>query len=468
MDERTVLVIEDSESTQKLYRYWLEKAGYLVHAFSFAEPALQLLESEEPAAICLDLNLPGMSGLEALDRIRRLRPDTSVVVLTGKNDAGISVRALKAGAVEYLVKPVEREPFEEAIRLALQRHDLLVATRQARSGDTESAGVPELVGQSSPMRRLLAQVGVVLRGEVPVLIVGETGTGKELIARSIHAQGPRARGPFVPVNCGAIPRDLQESQFFGHERGSFTGAIRRHTGFFESAHGGTIFLDEIGEMTLEAQVKLLRALQERRVRRVGGEEEVAIDVRVVSASGRDLRTAMLEGRFREDLYYRLAVYPLEVPPLRDRSADIPTLVGHFLARHAARLGTVAPAISDEALAGLAAYRWPGNVRQLENVVQFLLLASGGRRIEAEHLPAEIPRTSPEPGPAMRPESIQLVDPLTGSLKPFERIELEIYLRAREIAGGNLSRAAEMLGVGRSTIYRRLRSSGEAEEETPAE
>jgi two-component system response regulator HydG len=305
------------------------------------------------------------------------------------------------------------------------------------------------------MHELRSRLGLVLQNDVTVFLHGESGTGKELVARAVHQGSSRASHPFVAVNCGAIPKELQESYFFGHEQGAFTGAHRRHRGFFEEAEGGTLFLDEVGELTLDAQVKLLRALQEREIRRVGGATDLAVDVRVLSASNRDLPALIRAGEFREDLYYRLVVYPVRVPALRDRRSDIPLLAGHFLGHYADQLGLTVPEIARETLECLLDHPWPGNVRELQNTVQFALLASQGETIRPSHLPESLPRT-PETAPeGATGEAVGLLDPASGEVRSFEDLEREIFIRVLALAGNNVTEASRLLGIGRATFYRRL-------------
>ncbi len=455
--DHSIFIIEDDANTSALYDFWLQESGFDVRVFSRAETALTALESFEPAAICLDLGLPGIHGLEALERIRKLRPQVPVLVMTGEGAAKVGVEAIKGGARDYLVKPIDPDEFENVVTSAVRQFELVLEIRTLRQQVSNERQLHEFVGQSTEVNRLLAQIGLLLDNDVPVYLSGETGTGKELLARTIHNNSRRSGQPFVAVNCGAIPDQLQESQFFGHERGAFTGAVNRHKGFFESAEGGTVFLDEVGELSLEAQVKLLRVLQEHCVRRVGSEQEIDVNVRVISATNRNLAAMVKEGTFREDLYYRLVVYPLEVPALRDRRPDIPLLLGHYFRKYSDEIGVSLPEMTDDALRVLVDYDWPGNVREIQNVVQFVLLACQGEPIELEHLPPSIPRKESGPQGEKDLETLKLIDPLTGTMKPFDRIEMEVFLRARELTGGNMTRAAEMLGVGRATLYRRMRS-----------
>jgi DNA-binding NtrC family response regulator len=452
---RIVFVVEDDPSTRELYSYWLRQLGLETRMFPTADGVLRALATDAPVAICLDLGLPDKPGLELLREIRERQPHVPVIVMTGDDGALSGVTAIKAGAHDYLVKPILPDKFDSAVLTALQRHDLEVEVRELRLQLGRQQRAHGLVGQSSAMLRLAAQIGTVLDADVPVLLQGETGTGKELVARTIHENGKRARGPFVPVNCGAIPKDLQESYFFGHERGAFTGADRMRRGFFEEAHKGVIFLDEIGELTLDAQVTLLRVLEEGTVRRVAGDREFHVDVQVVSATHRDLRSMVAEGRFREDLYFRLVVYPIDLPSLRERVGDIPLLVGHFLRHYAKGMGLAVPEVTEAALRRLTRYPWPGNVRELQNVIQFALLASRGEPIEPSHLPANLGDAGQAGQVADDPDVVNLRDAVTGELRTFDDLELEIYHKARNLTGGNMSRTAQLLGIGRATLYRKL-------------
>jgi len=389
-----------------------------------------------------------------------------VVMMTAERDAQVGVQAMKLGASDYLIKPIEPEEIEKALAAAVHRHELVLEVRRLKVQVTETLGGNEIIGQTPAMNELRSRVGLVLRSDVTVFLEGESGTGKELVARTIHGNSARSDKPFVAVNCGAVPKDLQESYFFGHEQGAFTGAVKLHRGFFEEASGGTLFLDEISEFTPEAQVKILRTLQEKEVRRVGGSRDIPVDVRVISASNRDLGQMVANGSFREDLYYRLVVYPVTVPPLRDRAEDVALLAGHFLRYYADQMGVAVPDIGQDALESLLCYEWPGNVRELQNSIQFALLASQGATIQPEHLPETLPRNA---GPVEEPtpgEGFALVDPATGKVRPFEQLEMEIFLRAIDLAGGNVTRAAKDLGIGRATLYRRLQAWDDGTSELP--
>ncbi len=450
-----VYVVEDEPGTCQLYEFWLENLDLRARVFHSAAGVVASVRRDEPVAVCLDLNLPDHSGLDLLHALKQQHPHLPVIVMTGDDDARSGVAAIKAGAHDYLVKPIAPEAFDAAVLTARQRHGLEVEVRALRSQLHDRHRVQGLLGQSPAMLELGSQIGTVLDSDVPVLLQGETGTGKELVARTIHANSARARGPCVPVNCGAIPAELQESHFFGHERGAFTGAERTRRGFFEEADTGVVFLDEIGELTLDAQVTLLRVLESGVVRRVGGDREIPVDVRVISATHRDLRAMVAAGEFREDLFFRLVVYPIALPALRARTGDIPLLVGHFLRHYARRMGLAVPEVTGEALQHLARYRWPGNVRELQNAVQFALLASRGAAVGPEHLPPAILDGAGPDGPRDDPDVVTLRDPATGDVRPFAAIEQDVLRKVRDLEGGNMTRTARALQIGRATLYRKL-------------
>ncbi len=453
--KHTVFIVEDEPNTRDLYEFWLKDTQYNVRSFSDAEVFLSALPGFEPSVICLDLGLPGISGMEALDHIQKVRPKVPVIVMTGDDDARSGVDAIKKGALDYIIKPLDMDEFLQTVENGIQRHQLELEIRSLRSQMSRDKRISGMVGQSAAINYLISQIGLVLENMVPVLLEGETGTGKEMAARTIHDNSNRSKEVFVPINCGAIPKELQESHFFGHEKGSFTGANQTRIGFFEEGNTGTVFLDEVGELTLEAQVKLLRVLQEKSVRRVGGNREIPVDVRIISATNRDLKKMVEEGTFREDLYYRLVVFPIQVPPLRQRGGDVPLLLGHFLRNFSGEIGLATPEITQNALSHLSAYSWPGNVRELQNTVQFALLSCKGEPIEIKHLPTEIAGQSESEQMHVSQDSVALINPITGKIKRFNELEKEIFLKTKALADGNVTQAAQMLGIGRATIYRKL-------------
>jgi two-component system nitrogen regulation response regulator NtrX len=396
-----------------------------------------------------------MDGLETLARARAIDPDICVVVISGHGNVETAVKALRIGAQDFVEKPLSLEKTLVVVRNALHQRRLESENR-ALKAQIERRW--EIVGESAVMRALRAEIAQAAPSNGRVLIFGENGTGKELVARNLHLQSLRAEGPFVEVNCAAIPEELIESELFGHVRGAFTGALTSRKGKFEQADGGTLFLDEIADMSLKTQAKVLRVLQEQTVEPVGGTSSVPVDVRVVAATNKRLEEEIARGSFREDLYYRLNVIPFRVPPLRERREDIPALTRHFLAGLAAEYGQRIKEISPEALELLSAQPWPGNVRELRNVIERLVIMTPGERVEARHLPASLleglgpdgPEADPERDPDQRPLS------LAQAREEFER--RFISRRFRE-CGGNMSRTAEALGMERSNLYRKMRSHG---------
>jgi DNA-binding NtrC family response regulator len=412
-------------------------------------------DASDWTAICLELGLPDMEGLDVLPHLRARHPCLPVLILSARREFDAAVQALRLGACDYLTKPFDPQRMLQVLRWSASRPRPPKGAPCHEEQESGHALIDAIIGQSGPMRALARQIRRVLHSDVPVCIFGETGTGKELIARALHRQGSRARGPFVALNCAALSESLLESELFGHERGAFTGATGSHRGCFEQAQGGTLFLDEVGEMSPATQVRLLRTLQEKTLRRVGGGTEIRVDVRVVAATHRDLKAETRAGRFREDLYYRLVVYPLWVPAVRERVGDIPLLVDHLLRKHHAP-GAAPRWVSEQALEALCGYHWPGNVRDLENVIQRALLCCEGERIELGHLPEEIralklpalpARGNVREGVAHVEEARRVV--------PLQELERREIIKALEVTNGSVTAAARLLGLGRATLYRRL-------------
>jgi len=441
-----ILIVDDERAIQTSLRGVLEDEGYRVSAVGSGTDALRLFGDEMPDVVFLDIWMPGRDGLETLAEIKRLRPDATVVMISGHGTIETAVKATKLGAYDFIEKPLSLEKTLVTVTRALEhgRLERENASLRARLGERT-----EIIGESEPMRALRAQIATAAPTSGRVLIHGENGSGKELVARSIHELSARHDGPFVEVNCAAIPEELIESELFGHEKGAFTGASARRRGKFEVADGGTLFLDEIGDMSLKTQAKVLRALEEQAFERVGGRETVKVDVRVIAASNRDLSAMIAAGAFREDLYYRLNVIPIEVPPLRTRTEDVPALVEHFVrifcAENGKRLKTVAPA----ALTYFMTYDWPGNVRELRNMVERLVIMVQSESIVLEDLPAPIrPKTdvgAPSSGDGK---------PLKEARDGFERAYILAELRASD---WNITRTAERLGIERSHLYRKLKA-----------
>jgi DNA-binding NtrC family response regulator len=447
-----VYVVDDDISVRESVGSLLRSAGWPVEAFASARQFLDSHWATRPGCLVLDLDLPGMSGLELQER---LDSRFSVIFLTGRGDIPTSVRAMKAGAQEFLTKPPPEDELLEAVRRALAR-----APQHAEP--TGSGPPPEglgMIGESRALREVLDLVGAVAATEATVLILGETGTGKERVARAVHERSARRSHPFVSVNCAAIPQSLIASELFGHEKGAFTGALQRRAGRFEQAQGGTIFLDEVGELPAETQVALLRVLQEREFERVGGQHPIAANVRVVAATNRDLPAAITAGTFRSDLFYRLNVFPIEMPPLRERKEDIPLLVEYFMNRGSG-LGKRARRVHPRALELLHAYSWPGNIRELQNMVERALIVSSEEMLTVDA--RWFPEQFIDPNAASDNATGAMEDRLGAQGEPrsaggsLAEIERQTILRTLAAVSGNRRLAATQLGIGLRTLYEKLK------------
>jgi len=454
-DQPRILVVDDEEANLTVLQRVLEKEGYQVSTAANGPEGLEALRSEQPSLLLTDLKMPGMDGQELLRASRAVSPTTEVILMTAFGTVEVAVAAMKDGAYDFITKPLSRHDILRAVGKGLEKAELLAENRRLReqvAAGTEGDGpVGRMVGRSQPFRALLDTVQQVAPSEATVLISGESGTGKEMLARAIHALSSRKDGPLISVNCAAIPETLFESQLFGYEKGVFTGAADRKPGRFELAQGGTLFLDEVGEMSPAAQVKLLRVLQEGEFERVGGTRTLKLDTRLICATNRDLERAVAQRSFREDLFYRLNVIPLKLPPLRDRRDDIPLLAAHFVARYSSKNNKPIKGITDEALQALSAYRWPGNIRELENTIERGVVLSRGDQLGAEDLPQH-----------MQPEGFggprQLVFAIGTPLRELEQTAIRETLR---YTGGDKKLAARLLGIASRTIYRRL--EGERDE-----
>jgi len=437
----TLLIVDDEPNIRDSLRGALGREGYQVDvAATLAEGRAKLREACD--VLLLDVRLPDGSGLDLLADVRASAPETTVIVMSGHATIDDAVRATRLGAYDFLEKPLSLERLLVMLRNATAANAL-----EAENKRLKPALPFAVIGRSRPMRNLMAEVERAAGSAARVLIQGENGTGKELVARALHAAGPRRDQPFVAVNCAAIPEELVESELFGHERGAFTGATQARRGRFEEAHGGTLFLDEVGDLSPRAQTKLLRVLQEGELTRVGGNRAIRVDVRVIAATNQDLAARVATSAFREDLYFRLAVIPITVPPLRERAEDVPTLVEHFAAQVARESGRRAKAFSAAALERLRAYSFPGNVRELRNLVERLAIMSRGATIEADDVNAVLPRTSAvSDGPPRLADAVQ----------EFERAQIEDALRA---TGGNMAQAALRLGLERSHLYKKMKRLG---------
>jgi two-component system nitrogen regulation response regulator NtrX len=441
-----IMVVDDEPAIQTTLRGVLEDEAYRVSTAGSGEEAVRLVADEAPDVVFLDIWMPGMDGLETLAELKRLRPETPVIMISGHATIETAVKATRLGAYDFIEKPLSLEKTLVSVTRALEHGRLERENANLRARLEERSAI---IGDCEPMRALREAIATAAPSSGRVLIHGENGSGKELVARAIHALSGRREGPFVEVNCAAIPEELIESELFGHERGAFTGAVARRRGKFEAADGGTLFLDEIGDMSVKTQAKVLRALEEQVIERVGGREPIRVDVRVIAASNHDLADLIAQGRFREDLFYRLAVIPIEVPPLRQRREDIPRLVDHFIAIFCAENGKRLKAVSAETIAYFLAYDWPGNVRELRNMVERLVIMTPGEVIGAADLPAPL-RAKDAAAGGEGPRSLK--DARDG----FERAYILAELRAND---WNMSRTAERLGIERSHLYRKIKTYG---------
>jgi two-component system nitrogen regulation response regulator GlnG len=465
---KRILVVDDEESVRWALNKALERAAYRVTLAADGPGGQAAADEPDVDLVLLDVRLPGRDGLEVLRRIRQRRPDLPVIMMTAYGTLQVAVEAMKQGAYDYIGKPFDMDEVLLVVERALEAQALAREVSQLRRTVEERVDLGGIVGGSPAMQQIYKAVGKVAGTELTVLLRGESGTGKELVARAVHENSRRKGRPFVPVNCAAIPRELLESELFGHERGAFTGAVSARRGRFEQAEGGTVFLDEIGDMDLSLQTKLLRVLQERRIERLGGEGSIPVDVRIVAATNQDLEAAVARRAFREDLFYRLNVVTIHLPPLRDRREDIPALVTHFLAAFD-REQKVAPRIfSPEAMESMQTYDWPGNVRELENVVKRSAALSTTPLIMRDQLPDAI-RSAAGASRAALPsedfpvewlqaEMTRLSGKMDGRLHGhfvarLERPLLELVLRQ---TGGNQVKAAELLGINRNTLRKRIK------------
>ncbi len=452
----SVLIVDDEPNIRRMVGALLSAEGFEVRDAAGAKEALEHAIELEPDLVLLDLMMPEPTdGIELLEKLRERYPDLPVVMMSGRAGLADAVKATRLGAVNFLEKPLTPEGVLLALSGALE---LRQARRERTALRADLGLVGELVGDSPAMRAVREMIARVAPSDARVLIGGESGTGKELVASAIHTQSARRDKPFVRVNCAAIPRDLVESEMFGHERGSFTGATERRIGRFELAHTGTLLLDEVGELSAEAQSKLLRAIEAREIERVGGNRPIKVDVRVLASSNRDLTREVREGRFREDLFFRLNVIPLFVPPLRERPGDIPALVSHFAALHRRRSAQPSPIWTQGAVDALSGYRWPGNVRELANIVERLSILFAGATIDLSEVAGVIPAGdgATTSRPAALPAGERLDSALSEALDEYERL---LITRALSAANGVVAEAARRLQTDRPNLYRRMRRLG---------
>jgi len=472
---KTVLVVDDDPTQRRLVQAVLDREGYnVVHAENGGEAIDRMTKGGGADVVLLDMVMPGLSGMETLAEMRTAGVRAPVIILTASGGIDTVVKAMQAGAQDFFIKPASPERILISIRNALQMGDLVAEVGRVRRQVSGRTSFDDLVGDSAPMRMVKSLGARAARSNIPVLITGESGVGKEVIARALHGASSRAGKPFVAVNCGALPANLIESILFGHEKGAFTGAVDKTLGKFREADGGTLFLDEIGELPLDMQVKLLRALQESEIDPVGAKRPVKVDVRIVSATNRDPEAQVKAGAFREDLFYRLNVFPIEAPALRARREDIPALIDHFIARFNAEEGKRVAGAAPDTLALLTAFEWPGNVRQLENAVYRAIVLADGPWLQPHDFPAisgvaapmpeadaarDAPRAEHALSDLALPDApVRIIDD-KGHLRTLEDIERDLIQHAIEVYAGHMSEIARRLGIGRSTLYRKVREQG---------
>ncbi len=452
-----ILIVEDERAIRLALSGLLRREGYEVEQAERGGEAIERLGGEAFDLVLTDLALgAGASGMDVLRHSRELQPETPVVMITAHGNEKVAVEAMKLGADDYVPKPFDNDEIRMVVRRGLERTRLARENRLLRARVERDYGMGQLIGAGSAMRRVFETIQKVAETDLTVLVRGESGTGKELVAQALHQHGSRRSRPFVAVNCAAISRELVESELFGHEKGAFTGADARRAGRFEAASGGTIFLDEIGDMPLETQAKVLRVLQERSFERVGGRAPIEVDVRVVAATHRDLEADVRSGRFREDLYYRLKVVEIQVPPLRERPEDVPALVERFLENLGERLGRPPKEVSSEALACLCRHPWPGNVRELRNVVEQAAVLASGENIGAQDLHLDHAAAGAGPAPTSGLDALPFSDAKRRAVEAFERVYL---LRALHENDGNVSRTAAAVGMVRQSLQQKIRELG---------
>jgi DNA-binding NtrC family response regulator len=440
-----ILIVDDEENVCALFKRVMEKEGYAAECASSGEEGLQKLESEWFDLVISDLKMPRMGGLELLKRGKTLNPALPFIMLTAFGAVDSAVAAMKEGAHDYLLKPVDTEELKLVVEKALELHRLTREVERLRSQLDLDLDFGQIVGHSKPMRAVFRLMKMVAESNATILIQGESGTGKELIARALHQHSPRKKRPFVAINCASVPETLLESELFGYVRGAFTGANHNKKGLFEEAQEGTLLLDEIGDTSMAFQAKLLRVLQENEIRPVGSNKSVKVDVRVIVATNKDLKKEMERDAFRQDLFYRLSVVPLVIPPLRNRKEDIPPLTTHFIKKYCKAHGLEPKSVSPNALRLLLDHSWPGNVRELENAIQRAVLINPGREISPDSL---FPAAATEDAPAL-----SLLDSAKGAKEVVER---EKIAEALQKTSGNRSHAAKLLGISRSALYNKLK------------
>lgn len=453
---KLVYIVDDEQAISKLLSYWVkDKWRYDVEVFSNGEDLLRSLNNNNrPDLILLDIMLPGLNGIDTLKRVKQLDEHLPVIILSAQGSIEVAVESLRFGAFDYFPKPIDQQRLEPAIKNAIRSYDLQRELQNLRENVKKEYSFDNIISADGRMQDVFKLVTKVLNNDITVIIYGESGTGKELISRAIHYNGKRKDKPFVVVNCASIPRELLESELFGHERGSFTGAHQKKLGKFELANEGTIFLDEVGELEMLLQAKLLRVIQQKEFERVGGTELIKTDVRIISATNRDLKLAVDNKEFREDLYYRLNSFPIYIPPLRQRKGDILVLAQYFFENFNKKLGKSFKGFSKKALKLIYDYAWPGNIREMENTIERCLIVAENDTIEIEDLPPHIRNMEMVSSP-VQPGSLFIDD----TIVPFERLKEEAIRHALKITNGNIVEAAKKLQLGRATIYRLMEKYG---------
>ena len=455
MAQRTILVADDDASIRSLLKQLLSDEGYSVVEATTGTEVVEKVKDTNPDLVIMDVRMPELDGIEALSKLKVSSPKTSVLIMTAFGSSNNAIRAMELGAFDYITKPFELDKISHTVKRVIEYRDLTSEVQVLRDEISSLVQTERIVGNSPAMQEVYKTVGKVAKADATVLITGESGTGKELVAEALHYNSNRRSGPIVKVSCAALPETLLEAELFGHEKGSFTGAMTQRRGRFEMADKGTIFLDEIGEMSLPMQTKLLRVLQERKIERVGSSLPIKVDIRIICATNKDLQRQVEQQKFRDDLFYRLNVINIHMPPLRDRKEDIPALVEHFLAKHRYSATAQPAAISEEALKRLMEYDWPGNVRELENVVERAVVLSRGQIITSRELPFgdhEGDGHEEEGGDEVSVEK-------SFFKKSVAQFEKDLIMKALRDANGNRSKAAEMLGIYRRLLYAKIKEYG---------
>lgn len=447
--EKLVFIVDDEPSIRKLLTHWVKNQwGYEIATFENGLDMLKELE-QNPALVLLDIMLPDSNGVELIPRIKSYNPNLPIIMLSAQGSIEVAVESLRRGAFDYFPKPLDSSRLEPAIKNAINNFHLHQQVEHLQDEVEQKYSFDNIISNDPRMQTVFKLVSKILDNEITVLINGESGTGKELVARAIHYNGNRKDQPFIVVNCASIPRELLESELFGHEKGSFTGAHQRKLGKFEAANGGTLFLDEIGEMEMALQAKILRVIQEREFERVGGNETLKVDVRILSATNRDLKEMVENNEFREDLYYRLSSFPIVVPSLRNRRGDIVVLVNHFIEKFNQKVGTNIKGVSKKAMKFIYDYDWPGNIRELENTIERCIILTDTDEIDVDVLPEVI--VSPDINKQILKDGTMFTE--TSPIIPFEKLKEEAIKHALDRTNGNVVEAARKLNIGRATMYR---------------